>query len=145
MAIYVLRPLSTGEVLDGALTLLRRHFRLVLSIALVCEGIPSIIDVYVDLPGGGRQNPGLALLDRPLSPIGALLGTGATVRVVSEAYLGRTPRLRHALGFARDKLGHMCGANFASGILTGLAFLALVIPGLVVANFASGLLTGLAF
>src|ERR1051325_5125388 len=133
MAIYVLRPLSTGEVLDGALTLLRRHFRLVLSIALVCEGIPSIIDVYVDLPGGGRQNPGLALLDRLLSAIGALLVTGATVRVVSEAYLGRTPRLRDALGFAGDKLGAIFGANFASGILTGLAFLALVIPGIVVA------------
>src|ERR1051325_3802409 len=129
MAIYVLRPLSTGEVLDGALTLLRRHFRLVLSIALVCEGIPSIIDVYVDLPGGGRQNPGLALLDRLLSAIGALLVTGATVRVVSEAYLGRTPRLRDALGFAGDKLGAIFGANFASGILTGLAFLALVIAG----------------
>ena len=104
-----------------------------LSIALVCEGIPSIIDVYVDLPGGGRQNPGLALLDRLLSAIGALLVTGATVRVVSEAYLGRTPRLRDALGFAGDKLGAIFGANFASGILTGLAFLALVIPGIVVA------------
>ena len=34
MAIYALRPLSTGEILDGALTLLRRHFRLVLWIAL---------------------------------------------------------------------------------------------------------------
>jgi hypothetical protein len=133
MATYPLRPLSTGEILDGALTLLRRHFRLVLWISLACEGIPSVMDVYLDLAGGGGQHSGLALLDRILSAIGAMLVTGATVRVVSEAYLGRTPRLRDALGFAGDKLGAIFGANFMSGILTALALLALVVPGIVVA------------
>ena len=133
MAIYALRPLSTGEILDGALTLLRRHFRLVLWIALAFEGVPTVMDVYLDLAGGGGDHPGLALLDRILSATGAMLVTGATVRVVSEAYLGRTPRLRDALGFAGDKLGAIFGANFTSGILTALALLALVVPGVVVA------------
>src|SRR2546421_8982390 len=133
MAIYALRPLSTGEILDGALTLLRRHFRLVLWIALAFEGVPTVMDVYLDLAGGGGGHPGLALLDRILSATGAMLGTGAPVRVVSEAYLGRTPRLRDALGFAGDKLGAIFGANFTSGILTALALLALVVPGIVVA------------
>jgi len=133
MADYQLRPLSIGEILDGALVLLRRHFTLVLGIAVVCEGIPTAMDVYIDLTGGGSQNPGLSLLDRLLTLVGSVLVTGATVRVVSEAYLGRTPLFGDAMGFAGSRFGTILGANIMSGFLTVLAILALVIPGIVVA------------
>ena len=133
MAIYQLRPLSFGELLDGALVLLRRHFGLVLSIAVVCEGIPTAMDVYIDLTGGASQNPGLSLLDRLLTLVGSVLVTGATVRVVSEAYLGRSPLFGDAMRFAGSRFGAILGANIMSGILTFLATLALVIPGIVVA------------
>lgn len=133
MTTYQLRPLSIGEILDGALVLLRRHFALVLGIAIVCEGIPTAMDVYVDLTGGGSQNPGLSLLDRLLTLVGNVLVTGATVRVVSEAYLGRTPSFGDAMGFAGSRFGTILGANIVSGFLTVLATLALVIPGIVVA------------
>ncbi len=133
MADYQLRPLSIGEILDGALVLLRRHFALVLGIAVVCEGIPTAMDVYIDLTGGGSQNPGLSLLDRLLTLVGSVLVTGATVRVVSEAYLGRTPLFGDAMGFAGSRFGTILGANIMSGFLTVLAILALVIPGIVVA------------
>src|SRR5207247_840726 len=101
MATYQLRPLSFGELLDGALVLLRRHFGLVLSIAVVCEGIPTAMDVYIDLTGGASLNSGLSLLDRLLTLVGSVLVTGATVRVVSEAYLGRSPLLGGAVGRGR--------------------------------------------
>jgi len=133
MADYQLRPLSIGEILDGALVLLRRHFALVLGIAVVCEGIPTAMDVYIDLTGGGSQNPGLSLLDRLLTLVGSVLVTGATVRVVSEAYLGRTPLFGDAMGFAGSRFGTILGANIMSGFLIVLATLALVIPGIVVA------------
>ena len=133
MATYELRPLSIGEILDGALILLRRHFALVLGIAVVCEGIPTAMDVYIDLTGGGSQNPGLSLLDRLLTLVGSVLVTGATVRVVSEAYLGRTPLFGDAMRFAGSRFGTILGANIMSGFLTVLATLALVIPGIVVA------------
>jgi len=133
MADYQLRPLSIGEILDGALVLLRRHFTLVLGIAVVCEGIPTAMDVYIDLTGGGSQNPGLSLLDRLLTLVGSVLVTGATVRVVSEAYLGRTPLFGDAMRFAGSRFGTILGANIMSGFLTVLAILALVIPGIVVA------------
>jgi len=133
MADYQLRPLSIGEILDGALVLLRRHFTLVLGIAVVCEGIPTAMDVYIDLTGGGSQNPGLSLLDRLLTLVGSVLVTGATVRVVSEAYLGRTPLFGDAMRFAGSRFGTILGANIMSGFLTVLATLALVIPGIVVA------------
>ncbi|HEV2670425.1 MAG TPA: hypothetical protein VGU74_04990 [Gemmatimonadales bacterium] len=128
-----LRPLSTGEILDSALTLLRRHFALVLGIAVVCEGIPTAMDVYLDLTGGPAQNPGLGLLDRVLTGVGSVLVTGATVRVVSEAYLGRTPLFGDAMRFAGSRFGSVFGATFMGGLLTILATLALIIPGIVVA------------
>ena len=133
MATYQLRPLSIGEILDGALVLLRRHFGLVLAITIVCEAIPTAMDVYIDLTGGAAENPGLSLLDRLLTLVGSVLVTGATVRVVSEAYLGRAPLFGDAMRFAGSRFGTIFGANLMSGILTVLATLALVIPGIVVA------------
>ncbi|PYO81678.1 MAG: hypothetical protein DMD65_11490 [Gemmatimonadetes bacterium] len=130
---YQLRPLSVGEILDGSLALLRRHFALILGIAVVCEGLPTAMDVYMDLAGGTLRHPGLNLLDRVLTAIGSMLVTGATVRIVSEAYLGRTPRLGDALRFAGGRLAAIFGANLLGGLLTFLALIALVIPGVVVA------------
>lgn len=133
MTTYQLRPLSIGEILDGALIVLRRHFALVLVIAIVCEGIPTAMDVYIDLTGGASLNPGLSLLDRLLTLVGSVLVTGATVRVVSEAYLGRMPIFGDAMNFAFSRFGAIFGANFMSGLLTVLATLALIIPGIIVA------------
>ena len=133
MTTYQLRPLSLGEILDGALVLLRRHFALVLGIAIVCEGIPTAMDVYIDLMGGASQNPVLNLLDRVLTVVGSVFVTGATVRVVSEAYLGRTPLFGDAMGFAGQRFGPVFGANFLSGLLTVLAMVLLIIPGIIVA------------
>jgi hypothetical protein len=124
--------MSVGEILDGAFVLLRRHFGLVLSIAIVCEGIPAAMDVYLDLTGGAEQSPGLSLLGRLLTLVGSVLVTGATVRVVSEAYLGRMPQFGDAMSFASSKFGVVFGARFMSGLLIGLATLALVIPGIIV-------------
>ncbi len=133
MRSYQLRPLSTGEILDGSLTLLRRHFGLLVGIAVAGEGIPTAMDVYMDLAGGRGQHQGLVFVEPILSFIGATLVTGATVRVVSEAYLGRTPRLRDALDFAGDKFGDILGANFVGGVRTLLALLALIAPGIILA------------
>ncbi len=133
MVTYELRPLSVGEILDGALVLLRRHFTLVLSIAVVCEGIPTAMDVYIDLMGGASEVPGLSLLERVLTLVGSVLVTGATVYVVSEAYLGRTPLFGDAMRFASRRFGVILGARFMSGFLTVMATLALVIPGIFVA------------
>jgi len=132
MATLELRPLSTGEILDGALALLRRHFTLLFGIAVACEGLPTALNVYLERAGGGIAHPGLALLGWVLNAVGTLLVTGATVRVVSEAYLGRLPGLGDALSFAGGKLGVIFGATFASSLVTVLATLALVIPGIIV-------------
>ncbi|HKW41242.1 MAG TPA: hypothetical protein VJN39_08335 [Gemmatimonadales bacterium] len=132
MATFQLRPLSTGEILDGALALLRRYFALLFGVAVVCEGLPTAVDVYVDLSGGSSSHAGLALLDRLLSAVGTLLVVGATVRAVSRAYLGGVPELGDSIRYAGEKLGAVFGASLVSSLVVLLASLALVIPGIVV-------------
>lgn len=133
MTTVQLRPLSTGEILDGALVLMRRNFGLLLTVALVCQGVPTTMDVYIDLSGGPGLNPGLSLLDRLLTIASGVLVTGATVHVVSEAYLGRTTALGDAIRFGGSRFGTVFGSNLISGVLTLLATLLLIIPGIVVA------------
>ncbi len=132
MAAFELRPLKTGEILDGAITLMRRQFGVLFGIAVVCEGLPAVLDIYIDLTGGSTAQPGLALLERLLSLFGTMLVTGATVSAVSEAYLGRTPRLGDSLRYGLSKLNFIFSASIVSGFLAVLATIALVIPGIVV-------------
>lgn len=131
MATLELRPLSTGEILDGALTLLRRHFGLLFGIAAACEGVPTVVGLYFDLASGGRD-PTNGLIVRILDAVATFLVTGATVRAISEAYLGRVPQLGDALRYAVQKFGRVFGASFLSGLLAGLASIAFIIPGIIV-------------
>ncbi|HEY6222729.1 MAG TPA: hypothetical protein VIW26_03025 [Gemmatimonadales bacterium] len=131
MATYQLRPMSFGEILDGALTVLRQHFGLFFALAVICLGVPTVIDLSTTF--SGEPNPGLSLLSRLLSAIGYLLLTGASVYVVSETYLQRTPQLGPALRFAGGKMGALFISGFAAGLVTVLAFIALIVPGIIVA------------
>src|SRR5438876_627664 len=92
MGAYALRPMSTGEILDGALTLLRRHFGLLCGLAIVCQGLPTALDVYLDLTGGSGRHQGLSLLDRLLTWRGSLLVRGGPIWVLSETELDRRRR-----------------------------------------------------
>lgn len=130
MATYQLRPMSVGEILDGSLTVLRRHFGLFLGLAVVCLGLPTVIDLSTVT--SQQTNVGLRLLSMLLAFLGYLLLTGASVHVVSEAYLGRTPEFGESLRFALGKMGGLFVSGFAAGIVTFLAFLALIIPAIIV-------------
>src|SRR5579859_59776 len=67
MTTYELRPLSTGEILDGALVLLRRNFALLLGIAV---GGVGRLRVVADLSGDLLRLHSLLL--RPPRPQGRL-------------------------------------------------------------------------
>jgi hypothetical protein len=127
-----LRPLSIGEILDGSLIVFRRQFRLLFCVAIVCQGLPAALEAYVEIAGASGGRAALAPVIRLLDFLGSLLVSGATVRVVSEAYLGRVPRLGDALRFATDNMGRVFGTGFVVGFVTILATVALVIPGIVV-------------
>ena len=112
---------------------MRRHFRLFVAIAVVCEGGPTLVDIYLALASGGRAESGLGTLSRLLGLLGSVLVRGATIWVVSEGYLGRTPRLAPALRFTGQRMSRLLMASIGAGFVTVLALLALVIPGIVVA------------
>jgi uncharacterized membrane protein len=133
MATTQLRPLSLGEILDASLVLLRRHAGVFFGIAIVCQGLPTALSLFVQFAGGPQQQLGLYFLSQILSFIGYLLVTAASIRVVSQAYLGQDPTMGDALDFAVAKMGRSFSAGFAAGILTILACLLLFIPGIIVA------------
>jgi uncharacterized membrane protein len=133
MATYQLRPMSAGEILDASFAILRHHFRVLFAVALVCEGLPQALGLYVQFGGGMLERPGLAVVALILRLVGYLLMTGATIRVVSEAYLGREPQLSEALDYAVSKMGRTLTAGIAQSILILLSSLLLIIPGIIVA------------
>jgi hypothetical protein len=125
--------MSLGELLDGALAIYRRHFATLVSIAIVCEGVPAVMHTYVLLGGGALQHPTLWLVAFVLSGIGGLIAAGATVWVISEVYLGRDPSMGDALNYALGKLAPLFLAGLAKYLLIFLATLFFLIPGLIVA------------
>src|SRR5256885_9988956 len=133
MATTQLRPMALGEILDASFALLRPHAGVFVGIAIVCQGLPTGLGLFVQLAGGPQQHFGLYVLSQVLTFVGYLLVTGASIRVVSQAYLGHEPSMGDALDFALSKMGRSFSAGFASGILIGLACLLIIIPGIVVA------------
>src|SRR2546430_6454146 len=134
MATTQLRPMAMGEILDASFALLRRHAGVFFGVAIVCQGVPTAVGLFVEFRGGARQHFGLYAFSQLLSFVGYLLITGASIRVVSQAYLGNEPSLSDALDFAFGKLGRTLAAGFATGILVVLASILLIFPGIVVAS-----------
>ncbi len=132
MATYQLRSLSFGEILDGALAIYREGFGTLVSVAVVCQGVPAVLNVYVGLGGGIVFHPVLWLVAMVLAGVGNLVATGATVWVISEIYLGREPDFGDAISYAFGKIVQLLIAGLAKGILVFLASLLLLIPGVIV-------------
>lgn len=133
MATYQLRPLSVGEILDTAFGVYRRIFGILIAIAIICEGAPSIIEIYVEQSGGAIVAPGLWLVSFVLAAIGGLIAAGATLRAISETYLGGEPELGPSVGFALKKAWRLFIAGLASYLVIFIAALAMAIPGIIVA------------
>ncbi len=107
-----IRPMNFGEILDGALMIYRRHFGLFLQVALVALSLPVVLLVYFGarfVGGFTTRTPDLGAL-LPLVPVvilyylASLVLTAGTVRIISDSYLGRTPRLRDALALGFSKI-----------------------------------------
>jgi uncharacterized membrane protein len=125
--------MSMGEILDASFALLRHHAGVFFGIAIICQGVPTGLSLYVELAGGASQHFGLYVLGQILSGLGYLVVSAASIRVVSQAYLGHDPGMADALNFAFTMLVRVLLAGLAAGVLAVLAFLLLIIPGIVVA------------
>jgi hypothetical protein len=132
MALHTLRPLSFGEILDGAFTLYRRNFVTFILTALIPT---AAIAVAVTLLGGGM----MAAAGGGESLVGAILGAGliiglvafvamlmmwgALTREASQAYTGQPTSVGDGLQAGLRAILPLLG----SGIL---AFIAIMLAGL---------------
>jgi hypothetical protein len=128
-----LRPLSAGEIIDVSFQLYRRHFAALATVALVCSGVPVLVNVFIEASGGTFANLGLTLVYLILLAVLSSIGTAATVFVVSESYLGRTLGPWEALSRATPLLGRLitCSILFTGAVFLG--FLLFFFPGVVAA------------
>ncbi|MGY0061203.1 glycerophosphoryl diester phosphodiesterase membrane domain-containing protein [Streptomyces sp. LZ34] len=148
-----LRPLGVGEVLDGAVSTLRAHWRPALGVSLVV----ALVTQAVATAATGlwfRDSNGLDALDNDPSPtarealgtlghtlegsavplaagvLGTIVTTALLTIVVGRAVLGRSVSPGEVWRDARPRLLQLCG-------------LLLLLPALVAAAFAAGLAPGL--
>ncbi len=126
-------PMTQGELLDGAFGLFRRHFRTLVGVAAICNGPGQVLSLYADVSGGAVQHPFTFLFAMLAAALGGLIGAAAILKVISDGYLERESSWQDAIRFAMSKLWSLIVAGFAAGIITGLAMLALIVPGIIVA------------
>jgi hypothetical protein len=115
-----LRPMEFGEILDGALSLFRRHFGLFLKLSLTVMWVPIAFGLYFRARFFGLEaappEQTMAILQSELVPVllwGLVLGvfylcamlllTAGSIRIISDSYLGREPQFGDVwrLGFGK--------------------------------------------
>lgn len=140
-----IRPMNFGEILDGSLLIYRRHFGQFLKLALVALSVPVLLLVYFGLraiAGLMTLNPLRALLF--LFPlvivyyIATLVLTAGTIRIISDSYLGRAPRLRDALALGLSKIVPLTAVGLGKGIVVGLIMIVVGVIAAVMTPLAKG-------
>ncbi len=157
MSTLDLRPLSIGELLDRTFSLYRRNFLLFIGISAIPQLLVLALQLAqtIFLPsrapirppvttefqavtpgfssGGALGFFGLALVGLVIYIIAYLFSQGGTVFAVSQLYLGKTTTIGQSLGMVRGELGSLFGVVLLNGLVTGVSFLLLIIPGIYMA------------
>lgn len=131
MTPVTLRPLTMGEILDQAFGLYREQFGELMTVSVICSGIPALFNLVVQARGGFLLAPILALVGLVLSVIGSAVATGASTFVVSGAYVSRAVSSREALRRAVPRIGQLVACSFLFGLLVGVGFVLVFVPGFV--------------
>ena len=131
MAPPALRPLSVGEILDVSFTLYRRHFAPLAGVALVCSGIPVVLNMFIEASGGILENLSLVLVYYVVFAALNSIATAATVFIVSESYLGRPIDAWAALRRATPVHRAVLICSMLTALVVFVGFLLFVIPGII--------------
>ncbi|GAA4665875.1 MULTISPECIES: hypothetical protein [Amycolatopsis] len=150
-----LRPLSVGEILDGAVRTMRRHPALVFGVSAVVAVVAGALNFVItysvlgDLPDASQLGPAatqeeqLRWLRETLGQLGASLGLSIVVSllvrtflagfitvVVGRAVLGRPVTFGEAMAELRPRLLPLLGLTVLVTIIVFIASIFLVIPGI---------------
>ncbi|MFD9128910.1 hypothetical protein [Kitasatospora sp. NPDC059571] len=129
--IIPLRPLGVGEVLDGAVTTVRKHWRTALGLSFTLAAVEQLVQALADwwaYQSPGRSSDVLSLaVGMPLNLLLGVVAVGMLTMVVSKAVLGHPTDLRDAWTAARPRLLALTGVTLLSGLIVA----APLIPGIV--------------
>ncbi len=117
-----LRPMGVGEILDGALTIYRRHFTTFVALGVIVLGLPVVLTIYAQL-SGPQQHPVLLFFAALLQYFAGLLLTAGVIRVISDFYLGREASLGQALALGVQKVWPLFVVGLGKAIVIGLVFI----------------------
>jgi hypothetical protein len=120
---------------------------LFLKLAAVSLSIPVLLFVFIAARFLGSfmtqtPSPQLVVLLVPiilLYYVASLVLTAGTVRIISDSYLGRTPRLHDALALGLSKIGSLIAVGLGKGVILFLVMVALGIVVAVLAALAKGM------
>jgi hypothetical protein len=144
-----LRPLGVGEILDVAIKAYSKNARTLITIGALV-GIPfellsgliqlSTVSSADQLGGSFTLQPGSTNVDDSgarlagtgvtflIGAVVTLVLTAATVKAVSDAYLGGVPSVRDSLRFAARRIGSLLWLYLVLAIGLTVAFICLVVP-----------------
>lgn len=125
------RPLGFGEILDGAFVLYRRNF----AAFLVMSALPlaPVVACQLLLVAGGVKDAGAWLLLALLGGFPGMLATGALICATADAYDGLPVDVRRAFATARARYWTQLRAVVVAGLVTTVAFVVFIIPGIIAA------------
>lgn len=154
-----LRPLGLGEILDGAVTTMRTHWRSVLPITLVVATVVQVLSVLTQKFLLADLAVSTTATDDPselLDDMGSSLAAGAAVQVIqflgtiavtamltmifSKAVLGHVSSVSGAWRDARPQLLRLIGLTLLFALGLALVFVVLVLPGILTENIGLGAL-----
>jgi hypothetical protein len=134
-----MRPMSFGEILDGAFKIYRSHFMPMFLSALLAYApfvlLPMAVLMVVgtDASTAGLAAAGLTtLISLPLMLLGFGVSWGSVTYLASEAYLGHRVTLGAGLGRGLRRALPLFGALILAGILMMLGFILFIVPGIIV-------------
>jgi len=100
-------------------------------VSLATAALPLILNTYMTVAGGILVQPVLFLGYVALALVMNSVATAATVFIVSESYLGRALTAGEALSRAMPFVGRLIVLALLTGLVVGIGFILMIIPGLV--------------
>jgi hypothetical protein len=150
-----LRPLAVGEIIDGAITTMRRYPKLIIGAAAVVAAITQILGLLVQLPFLDdlttvvAQDPntltqeqlvdqlgssvlgflGGAFISIVLVMIGTVFLSGFITVIVGHAVLGKPVTFAQAWEEFKPRLLPLLGATLLSGLVITIGLVLCIVPG----------------
>jgi Membrane domain of glycerophosphoryl diester phosphodiesterase len=132
----ILRPLSTGELLDRTFYLYRKHFTLFVGIV----ALPNLAHLAFQIASGMLTTRGSVTSGAIMSILSALVYLAAlaasqagTIHAISQVHLDQPATVTGSLGAVSGSIVRIVLINIGIWIGIGIGFVLLIIPGIILA------------